>query len=400
MRNNQLWQWRGLDAAGNSTEGSVRARSRDEVTAALEARRVHLISLKRCAIRTSRWHGAHSCDMIHQLATLLRAGLNLPDGLRLLAEQHPAQQWQALLHTLAEELEQGVTLSAIVRQWPQVFPPLYVAMIQTGELTGRLDECCFELASQQKAELLLATKVKTALRYPLIILSLAVLIVLAMVYLVLPEFARIYSTFNAPLPALTRGVMAIADVIHRRGWIIIILVLCFCVALISLKRHQGWLRYRQRLLLRLPVLGGLIRGQKLSQIFTVLSLTQKAGIAFLQGVESAEETQICPYWREVLHSVHQDVSQGTPIWAALKARGEFTSLCIQLVRTGEASGALDVMLNNLARHHSEKTQQQADSLASLLEPLMLVVTGIIIGTLVVAMYLPIFHLGDAMSGVG
>lgn len=338
--------------------------------------------------------------MIHQLATLLRAGLNLPDGLRLLAEQHPAQQWQALLHTLAEELEQGVTLSAIVRQWPQVFPPLYVAMIQTGELTGRLDECCFELASQQKAELLLATKVKTALRYPLIILSLAVLIVLAMVYLVLPEFARIYSTFNAPLPALTRGVMAIADVIHRRGWIIIILVLCFCVALISLKRHQGWLRYRQRLLLRLPVLGGLIRGQKLSQIFTVLSLTQKAGIAFLQGVESAEETQICPYWREVLHSVHQDVSQGTPIWAALKARGEFTSLCIQLVRTGEASGALDVMLNNLARHHSEKTQQQADSLASLLEPLMLVVTGIIIGTLVVAMYLPIFHLGDAMSGVG
>jgi len=132
----------------------------------------------------------------------------------------------------------------------------------------------------------------------------------------------------------------------------------------------------------------------------VLSLTQRAGIAFLQGLESVKETLTCPWWRDIVDAIHQDITQGQSISAAFSARGVFTPLCIQLVSTGEASGALDAMLFNLARHHSEQTQHQADGLASMLEPLLLVVTGIIVGTLIVAMYLPIFHLGDVMSGMG
>jgi len=145
------------------------------------------------------------------------------------------------------------------------------------------------------------------------------------------------------------------------------------------------------------VIGPLVRGQKLSQIFTVLSLTQQAGIAFIQGLESTEETLECPFWQEKLQAIRHRIMQGLPIWSALNEAEIFTPLCIQLVRTGEASGALDTMLSNLAQHHNEQTFQQADNLASLLEPVLLIVTGLIIGTLVVAMYLPIFHLGDAMS---
>lgn len=144
-------------------------------------------------------------------------------------------------------------------------------------------------------------------------------------------------------------------------------------------------------------MGALARGQKLSQIFTVLSLTQQAGIAFLQGLESAQESVEGAYWQEVLKGVRDRVTQGDPIWSSLTKAEIFTPLCIQLVRTGEISGSLDSMLANLARHHNEQTFQQADDTASLLEPLLLIVTGLIIGTLVVAMYLPIFHLGDAMS---
>ena len=138
----------------------------------------------------------------------------------------------------------------------------------------------------------------------------------------------------------------------------------------------------------------------LSQIFTVLSLTQRAGIAFLQGLETVEETLSCPWWREVITRLHHDVAQGCTIWQAMENSGVFTPLCLQLVRTGEASGALDEMLENLARHHNESTQNLAENLTSMLEPLLLIVTGLIIGTLVVAMYLPIFHLGDAISGAG
>lgn len=397
---NTLWQWRGLDQAGDLQEGVLWGEDRVSVAIVLQRRAVHLLQLRRCPVRPHAWRGTQSMELIRQLATLLQAGLTLPEGLRLLAGQHPRPQWQALLQHMAEELEQGTPFSAAIQQWPQAFPPLYVALIHTGELTGKLDSCCFELADQQKAQRLLAAKVKKALRYPLIVLSLAVLIVLAMVYLVLPEFAAIYRTFNAPLPALTRGVMVMADVIHQCGAAVLMLFIVILLVLCRLRKKPGWLRYRQRLLLRCPVVGALLRGQKLSQIFTVLALTQNAGIAFLQGLESVENTLPCPYWRDVLHNVHQEITQGTPIWQALRNSGEFTPLCVQLVRTGEASGALDTMLGDLARYHSEKTQHLADNLAALLEPIMLIVTGLIIGTLVVAMYLPVFHLGDAMSGMG
>ena len=400
MQAKRLWLWRGLDDAGQRCHGARWATDRLAVAEALQTEQIFILTLRRSTVRTAAWGGTHRCEVMRQLATLLKAGLTLPDALLMLSRQHPVRQWQALLQSLAEELAQGKALSVAMRRWPAVFPPIYIAMIHTGELTGALDECCFQLAAQQKAELQLAGKVKKALRYPLIVLTLAVAVTLAMILLVLPEFAAIYRTFNTPLPALTRGVMALAGIVTHAGPLALAAVLLLAAGGYTLRNSLPWLRYRQRLLLSIPVVGGLVRGQKLSQIFTVLALTQRAGIPFLQGLESVESTLTCPYWREAIHYIHQEITQGMPVWAALKNSGEFSTLCIQLVQTGEASGALDTMLDNLARHHSELTQQQADSLATLLEPLMLVVTGIIIGTLIVAMYLPIFHLGDAMSGMG
>lgn len=397
MSTNQLWQWKGLNLSGEAGCGTMWAENRMAAMQVLQHQQIIPLHLKRCAVKVSGWRSELSCQLIQQLATLLQAGLTLSTGLTLLAEQHHSRQWQALLKALAEDLENGVALSTAMQAWPQAFPPLFQTMIRTGELTGKLDECCFLLAQQQQAQRLLALKVKKALRYPLIILLLALVVMLAMVWLVLPEFAAIYQTFNAPLPALTRGVLAFADVIQRLGPFLLITLTLLAMAVVLLHKHPRWQRIRQRLLLATPVVGGLARGQKLSQIFTVLSLTQSTGISFLQGLESVEATLNCPYWRDVLRQLYQQISEGSSIWQALKNSDEFSPLCLQLVRTGEASGALDTMLSNLARHHSDITWQQSDNLAALLEPLLLVVTGVIIGTLVVAMYLPIFQLGDAMS---
>ena len=228
----------------------------------------------------------------------------------------------------------------------------------------------------------------------------AVMVVLAMLHFVLPEFAAIYRTFNTPLPALTQGIIAVAQYSSRWGWLAGLLGLALGLAYCLVKQKPYYLIQRQRFLLCCPVIGPLVRGQKLTQIFTVLALTQSAGIPFLQGLESVAETLACPFWSQRLAQAHRDISAGKPIWLALKNAGEFSPLCLQLVRTGETSGSLDAMLQNLARHHSENTMSQAENLAALLEPALLVITGLIIGTLVVAMYLPIFHLGDAMSGVG
>lgn len=396
MAGNQLWRWRALSPQGERQAGALWAPDKQTAWAILHGKALVPLELRRCAQQT-RWQAQHRYDIIHQLATLLQAGLTLSAGLALLAQQHPARQWQALLQSVADDLSAGSAFSDALKKWPHVFPPLYVSMIKTGELTGKLDECCRQLAQQQKTQQQLSAKVKKALRYPVIILGLAFAVVLAMVTLVLPEFAAIYKTFNTPLPGLTRAVMGLANVLQQQGVALLFSLLAITSGLLFLRRKRRWRYATQRLLLNSPVIGPLVRGQKLSQIFTVLSLTQQAGIAFIQGLESTEETLECPFWQEKLQAIRHRIMQGMPIWSALNEAEIFTPLCIQLVRTGEASGALDTMLSNLAQHHNEQTFQQADNLASLLEPVLLIVTGLIIGTLVVAMYLPIFHLGDAMS---
>lgn len=396
MAGNQLWRWRALSPQGERQAGALWAPDKQTAWAILHGKALVPLELRRC-VQQTRWQAQHRYDIIHQLATLLQAGLTLSAGLALLAQQHPARQWQALLQSVADDLSAGCAFSDALKKWLHVFPPLYVSMIKTGELTGKLDECCRQLAQQQKTQQQLSAKVIKALRYPVIILGLAFAVVLAMVTLVLPEFAAIYKTFNTPLPALTRAVMGLANVLQERGAALLFSLIAITSGLLFLRRKRRWRYATQRLLLNSPVIGPLVRGQKLSQIFTVLSLTQQAGIAFIQGLESTEETLECPFWQEKLQAIRHRIMQGLPIWSALNEAEIFTPLCIQLVRTGEASGALDTMLSNLAQHHNEQTFQQADNLASLLEPVLLIVTGLIIGTLVVAMYLPIFHLGDAMS---
>ncbi|MHC0744035.1 protein transport protein HofC [Klebsiella pneumoniae] len=419
MATKRLWRWRGIDVQGAPCQGMLWQTKRLEVLQHLQQQRVIPLAVRRCAVKQSLWHPRYSCETIRQLATLLQAGLPLAEGLSLLAQQQSHAQWQALLEALGRELAQGVAFSAALAQWPQAFPPLYLAMISTGELTGKLDICCLQLANQQQEQQRLASKVKKALRYPLIVLSLALLVVLGMLYFVLPEFTAIYQTFSTPLPLLTRMVVAAGDMLSR-GWPLLLASLLSPLLLNQLIRRRpagfgrrppvrptprcrgpwaGW-RPRQRLLNALPLIGSLIGGQQLSLIFTILALTQSAGISFLQGLQSVEESLSCPLWRQRLAQARALIVQGEPIWQALSRCGGFTPLCLQLIRTGESAGALDQMLENLAHHHRQQTYQRADSLAAHLEPMMLVITGSLVGILVVAMYLPVFHLGDAIGGVG
>ena len=392
MPANRLWRWRALTQEGEPRSGTLWATDRNAVFTRLMRNDLHPLTLTRCAQR-HRWRQHHCDEMFHQLASLLQAGLTLSHSLQMLAEQHPLKPWQALLQSIADELSEGCPFSESLKKWPAVFSPLHVSMVKTGELTGKLEACCRQLAQQQKAQQQLSAKVKKALRYPAIVLTLAVLVVLAMVTLVLPEFAAIYKTFNTPLPVLTQMVMGMAAFMQSYALALFVLLLAPLAVAWALRQNPRW----QCILLHTPVMGALAKGQKLGHIFTVLSLTQQAGIPFLQGLESAEETVESQYWQGILRGVREDIEKGLPVWSSFQRAAIFTPLCVQLLRTGEMSGALDIMLANLARHHTEQTFQRAENLAALLEPVLLIVTGVIIGTLVVAMYLPIFHLGDAMS---
>ncbi|XNN29266.1 protein transport protein HofC [Escherichia coli] len=294
MASKQLWRWHGITGDGNAQDGMRWAESRALLLMALQQQMVTPLSLKRIAINSAQWRGDKSAEVIHQLATLLKAGLTLSEGLALLADSTPVSNGKRccnLWHTIST----GHRFSNALLPWSEIFPPLYRAMIRTGELTGKLDECCFELARQQKAQRQSTDKVKSALRYPIIILAMAIMVVVAMLHFVLPEFAAIYKTFNTPLPALTQGIMTLADFSGEWSWLLVLFGFLLAIANKSLMRRPTWLIVRQKLLLRIPIMGSLMRGQKLTQIFTILALTQSAGITFLQGVESVRETMRRPY---------------------------------------------------------------------------------------------------------
>lgn len=394
-----LWHWKAVDQFGQLQKGTLIAEDTASVTDQLFNADLQLLHLRKTS-RTRRgcWHIQQKIQVFRQLATLLQAGISLPDGLLLIAQQHPFEEWSALLKDIEKRVSSGTPFSAALSQWPKIFPALFIALIHIGELTGKLDECCKRLADQQEKLYQLHKKVMKALRYPLFIMAVALLVTIGMMGFVLPEFANIYRSFNAPLPAITLAVMAISNWVTTQGlgWLLVSATLFACGYFLR-QRKPHWQEYEQNLLLRIPLVAPLWRGQILSQIYTTLSLSQQAGIPLLQGLSAVETTLSSLLWKKVISHISTKVMQGVPFWLALTESERFTPLCYQLIRVGEESGALDLMLEKLASWHHNNTEERADNLAAALEPLMMLIVGVIIGALVIAMYLPIFQLGDAMS---
>lgn len=393
-----LFIWQAVDNAGNMQHGELLAASKEDIMQQLFDRELLPVTWrKRKTWHARHWKWSQKIAFMRQLATLLKAGLPLSEGLRLLADGHPHPGWRALLNALQTSVLKGEAFSAALRQWPQIFPPLWPALMQVGELTGQLDECCYQLAQQQARQQLLWQKVRKALRYPLFILLVATGVTLGMLLLVLPEFVAVYSAFNAPLPAFTSAVMALSQGLQRHGWLMALLILLPMLGWRKLHKDcVAWQRREQRGMLRLPLIAPLWRGSQLSQIFAILQLTQKAGLTLLQSLQAAEETLTPLIWREAIHDLQQHIAQGLPLYQALEQHILFTPLCYQLIRTGEEAGALDEMLARLAEWHEGQTLARAENLAAGLEPMMMVVIGIIVGTLVIAMYLPVFGLGEVI----
>ena len=399
MHSRFLFRWQSMDDHGNLRQGCSFALSVGQIADDLAARQQLPLKIsrpQRCGPRCWQWQ--QKTAFVRQLATLLKAGMPLATSLQLLAEGHPEACWQALLLELQQRIAAGIPFSEALTAWPDVFPPLYAALIHIGELTGELDECCLQLAIQQEQQQQLQQKVKKALRYPLFILAVALLVSVGMLVFVLPEFVSVYQTFHAPLPAFTVAVIAFSTLIQQQaiaGGTIITAVLMLWRWL--RKNSPGWQRREQQWLMQLPLIAALYRGSLLSQIFTTLSLTQRAGLTLLQSLQAVEKTLSPLLWREAVSALQRHIENGHPLHQALKSHRLFTPLCYQLVKVGEESGSLDALLARLASWHEQRTHQLADMLAAALEPLMMMVVGGIVGTLVVAMYLPVFQLGDALG---
>ncbi|BDH47103.1 type IV pilin biogenesis protein [Salmonella enterica subsp. enterica serovar Choleraesuis] len=395
----KLWQWKALDKDGNLQHGERLAITHHKLHLQLVTESLLPLEIGRNhRISSNCWQLREQILFLRQLAGLLQAGISLADGVALLAQQHPQPAWRALLLDIEARLLCGESFSQALEPYHTLFAPLTLALLRTGELTGKLDTCCNELALRLEQQRQLTDKVKKALRYPLFSLIFGLLVTGAMTGWVLPQFTAIYQSFNAPLPALTRIVISISNLAAAWGGPMLLLFIVIIMAGASWFRRSTALQYQwQSWMLKLPLVAPLLRGYRLSQLYTTLALTQQSGVPLLDGIALATETLPAPLWSQAISHIGQQIAAGSSLSQEMSNSTLFTPLCTMLMKVGEESGTMDTMLARLAQWHTAQVNEYADGLTALLQPLIMALVGGIVGVLLVAMYLPVFQLGDAMS---
>lgn len=388
----RLYYWYDL----NFEQNNIIARSRQEAQKQLLIQGKVAIKFKAGRFISSKSFSRNELLLItKQIATLLKAGLSLIDALELLIEDQTKAHWQYLLNDVKSQITQGETLSQALANHHLVFPSLYCQIIATGELTGQLDTSFEQLSLQLERSIELHKRIKKAVRYPLFLLVVSLVVALVMLLVVLPKFNEIYQSFDAQLPYFTQCMIELSASLER-NWIILSFIL-----LLSYLTYQHYVKARfqaeiDRWILRLPLIGQLITSSHLTQIFQTLAITQQAGIPLLTGLNSAVNTASNAFYQDSINLIIEQIKQGQSFSYALRQQAGYPNICRQLVHAGEESGTLDLMLDNLAHYFQQQHQRLTDNLSSTLEPLLMLLLSLIVGSLIMAIYLPIFQLGDVI----
>ncbi|MBU9848409.1 protein transport protein HofC [Rahnella ecdela] len=395
----RLYQWLAVDTLGSIQQGNCIEINKDNIYQQLFAAGLQPVSIRmKQRLRRQFWKNQERVAFVRQLATLLQAGLPLMNSLTLLGNEHTKAAWNCVLLNIAKGVCEGKPLSEMLGQYPDTFPDIYRQIISIGELTGQLDKCCLQLAIQQEQQAELRNKVKKALRYPLIVSAIATIVTLLMLTLVLPEFAKIYASFDAKLPWFTQMLINTSETLITTGpWIAGALLLGCFGYLQKMHPHTRWKLREQKLLLWLPLTSRLVTDSCLGQIFQTLAMTQQAGMTLIAGLAASSASVSNLHFQVALNQIREQIMQGIPLHKAFVQSPLFPTLCHQLIKIGEESGSLDELLQKLAHLHNHKANSLADTLSQTIEPVLMAVMGIIVGGLVIAMYLPIFQLGSVMG---
>lgn len=399
MSQHRLFTWSALNFTGELQTGMLLATEKNGVYEHIIQQGLQPLAVKGEKQLSARyWQGERLVTMTRQLATLLQAGLPLVNSLQLLAKETDALPWRSLLDKISQQVAQGLSLSEAIMQYPHIFPRLYPPVIAVGELTGTLEQCCNQLVRHQERQQHLHKKVIKALRYPVVVCIIALVVSIIMLVIVLPEFAQIYQSLDAPLPGLTTGLLWLSNFLTVYGPYLALILATPCIGYFhTLRKKPRWQQWEQTFLLNIPLVSALIRGRCLSQIFQTLAITQQAGLPLSAGLDAATQSINNYSYQQALRCIQKQINQGMPLYTTLAQHALFPPMCQQLIRVGEESGSLELLLEKLACWHQQQTQDLAEGLTQMLEPMLMVIIGTIVGILVIAMYLPIFQLGDVIG---
>ncbi len=392
------YSWEGKDKAGKLLKGEMRAGGETVVTSTLRRQGITVVKVRR---QRSGLGGKVSEKDItfftRQLATMMKAGVPLLQAFDIVGKGHSNPAVSRLLMDIKNEVETGNSLNAAFRKYPLYFDALFCNLVQAGEQAGILDSLLDRLATYKEKILGIKSKIKAALFYPVSIIVVAFVITAVIMIFVIPAFKELFSSFGADLPAPTLMVMKMSDFFVEWWWAIFGgLGFGIWFFFYTWKRSLRMQQVMDRLFLKVPVFGPVIRKATIARWTRTLSTMFAAGVPLVEALDSVGGAAGNYVYLEATKKIQSEVSTGTSLTVAMQNSEVFPSMVVQMVAIGEESGALDAMLSKVADFFEQEVDDAVEALSSLMEPMIMVVLGTLIGGMVIAMYLPIFKMGQAV----
>jgi type IV pilus assembly protein PilC len=393
-----VFAWEGKDKTGKTVRGEMRAGGETIVNVTLRRQGIMVTKVKKKVYRSGKKIKDKDLTLFtRQLATMMKAGVPLLQSFDIVGKGHANPSMSKLIMDLRADIETGTSLNNAFRKYPLYFDPLFCNLVGAGEQAGILEDLLTRLAVYKEKTLALKAKIKSALTYPIAIMAVAFIVTAVIMIWVVPAFKEVFTSFGADLPAPTLFVMAMSDFIVQ-WWYIIFGVLFGAIYFFfqawrrSLKMQQAM----DRLLLRIPIFGEVIRKATIARWTRTLSTMFAAGVPLVEALDSVGGASGNAVYLDATRRIQTEVSTGTSLTVAMQNANVFPNMVTQMVSIGEESGALDAMLGKVADFFEDEVDEAVASLSSLMEPLIMVVLGVLIGGLVIAMYLPIFKLGSVV----
>lgn len=397
-----IFVYTGRTRGGQTVNGEMEAATREAVIARLRTQQIAATNVrtKPKDITIPGFGGRVDEKEIviftRQFATMIDAGLPLVQCLEILASQQENKIFKKALVAIRQSVEGGMTFAAALKQHPKVFTSLYANMVEAGETGGILDTILNRLAAYMEKAMALKGKVKSAMIYPSTIVSVALVVVVFLLVFVIPTFKTMFEGFGAALPLPTEIVLMISNIVRKYFLYAVAVIIAAIVGLRMWYKTAGGKLAIDSFMLKTPVFGVLIRKVAVAKFTRTLGTLISSGVAILDGLDITARTAGNRVVELAVQRTRASIAEGKTIAEPLKASGVFPPMVVQMISVGEATGALDTMLGKIADFYDEEVDTAVANLTALLEPMLMVFLGIVIGGVVVAMYLPIFKMGQVV----
>lgn len=394
--------WEGLNRRGQKVNGEMTADNPAFVKANLRKQGITPKKVKKKAESLFGGAGgkikpADIALFMRQMATMMKSGVPLVQAFEIVADGVDNPKMKEVIRGVRERVAAGNDFASALRDYPDYFDDLMINLIESGEQSGALETMLDRVATYKEKTESLKLKVKKALKYPIVVVGVAIIITVILLIKVVPTFKELFEGFGAELPAATQLVVDMSDAVQEDGIFIAGIIAAFVFGMkYMIKNSQTFADRVDRAVLGAPVIGDIMRKAALARYARVLSTTFAAGVPLVDALTSVSGAVGNAIYRDAVLRVRDDVATGMPMNGAMKATGVFTNMMIQMVAIGEESGALDAMLDKAADYYEEEVDAAVDGLTSMLEPLIMAFLGVVVGGMLVALYLPIFKIGEAI----